>query len=326
MPYRRVDHGFVERMLRIHEELQRGASTNCTKLATSLEVSRKTIVRDIAYMRDRLELPIEFDAKKNTYRYTEHVSSFPTVKVSEGEVFALMVARKALEQYRGTAFHRQLSASFDKLSAGLQDTVSFSHSDELQSVSFKSVGMGRSDAEVFNHLSRAVHHHLEIEFDYRKPGDLNTALRRVRPYHLANRDNLWYLVAFDIARGALRTFAVPRITHVTVSDTTFTRPADFSPEKFFANALGVLGGDRDYRVVIRFTPAVADRVREREWHESQKLREISDGGLELTLQLGALPEIERWVLRWGADAQVLQPKVLRERLKQIVAALSQIYR
>ncbi|MBM3855127.1 MAG: HTH domain-containing protein, partial [Verrucomicrobia bacterium] len=105
----------IERMLRIHEELRRGAFTNCSKLARLLEVSRKTIVRDIAFMRDRLDLPIEFDAPINAYRYTHPVTAFPTVQVTEGELLALLVARKALEQYRGTPFHRQLEVSFEKL-------------------------------------------------------------------------------------------------------------------------------------------------------------------------------------------------------------------
>ena len=74
----------IERMLRIHEELRRGAFTNCTKLAERLEVSRKTIVRDVAFMRDRLDLPIEFDSRINAYRYTHPVSAFPTVQVTEG--------------------------------------------------------------------------------------------------------------------------------------------------------------------------------------------------------------------------------------------------
>jgi len=43
----------LERMLRIHEELRCGTLTNCTKLVKLLEVSRKTVVRDIAFMRDR---------------------------------------------------------------------------------------------------------------------------------------------------------------------------------------------------------------------------------------------------------------------------------
>ena len=316
----------IERMLRIHEELRRGAFTNCTKLAESLEVSRKTVVRDIAFMRDRLELPIEFDSRINAYRYTHPVSAFPTVQVSEGELLALLVARKALEQYRGTPFHRQLEASFEKLTGGLKDRISFSPADELQSVSFKNVGLGKADMVVFNALSRATLRQHEVEFDYRKPGEAKAARRRVQPYHLAHRENLWYLVGHDSERAALRTFALPRISNPAVLKTQFVRPADFSPEKFFANALGVLGGERDYRVVIRFGAAVADRVREREWHESQELRDLPDGRLELQLRLGALPEIERWVLTWGSDAEVVQPKELRERLKATAGTLLRLYR
>lgn len=316
----------IERMLRIHEELQRsGSFTNCTKLARTLEVSRKTITRDIAFMRDRLELPIEFDARINAYRYTHPVSAFPTVQVSEGELLALLVARKALEQYRGTPFHRQLEVSFEKLTAGLKDRISFSPADELRSVSFKNVGLGKADLAVFNLLSGATLRQNEVEFDYRKPGESKTARRRVQPYHLAHRENLWYLVGFDVERDALRTFALPRISQPAVLAAQFVRPPDFSPEKFFANALGVLGGERDYRVVIRFSAAIADRVREREWHESQELRDLPDGRLTLQLRLGALPEIERWVLTWGSDAEVLQPKELRQRLKATAATLLELY-
>src|SRR5688572_23142679 len=266
----------IERMLRIHEELRRGAYTNCTTLAESLEVSRKTVARDIAFMRDRLELPIEFSSQFNAYRYTRPVSAFPTVQISEGELMALLVARKALEQYRGTPFHRQLEVSFEKLTGGLKDRISFSPADELRSVSFKNVGLGKADMAVFNALSGATLRQHEVEFDYRKPGESKTVRRRVQPYHLAHRENLWYLVGFDSERRALRTFALPRISNPAVLKSHFVRPADFSPEKFFANALGVLGGERDHRVVIRFSAAVADRVREREWHESQEMRDLPD--------------------------------------------------
>jgi predicted DNA-binding transcriptional regulator YafY len=313
-------------MLRIHEELRRGAFTNCSKLARTLEVSRKTIVRDVAFMRDRLELPIEFDARINAYRYTHPVSAFPTVQVSEGELLALLVARKALEQYRGTPFHRQLEVSFEKLTGGLKDRISFSPADELQSVSFKNVGLGKADLTVFNALSAATLRQHDVEFDYRKPGEKRTARRRVQPYHLAHRENLWYLVGFDSERKALRTFALPRISNPRTLPTTFVRPPDFSPEKFFANALGVLGGERDYRVIIRFRAGIADRIREREWHESQELRDLPDGRLELHLKLGALPEIERWVLTWGADAEVVQPRELRDRLRATARTMLRLYR
>ena len=312
-------------MLRIHDELRRRALVNCTKLMKALEVSRKTIVRDIAFMRDRLDLPIEYDPLIQAYRYTQPVTAFPTFNVTEGELLALLVAQRALEQYRGTPFHRQLEIAFEKLAGGLRDRISFSPADELRAVSFKNIGLGKTDLTVFNALSSAVLKQLEVAFDYRKPGAGKKSPRRVRPYHLANRENLWYLVGFDLERAALRTFALPRIADVEVTKDAFTRPPDFSPEKFFANALGVMGGSGDYGVVIRFSAIAAERIREREWHESQEMRELPGAALELRLRLGALTEIEQWVLGWGASAEVLEPAELRENIKQTAKALAAKY-
>jgi len=315
----------LERMLRIHEELRRGTPINCTHLVRDLEVSRKTIVRDIAFMRDRLDLPIEYNPQVNAYYYTHPVNAFPAVQVTEGELMALLVARRAVEQYQGTPFHRQLEIAFDKLTGGLKDRISFSPTDELSSVSFKNMGLGKADLTVFNALSAAVLKQQEVSFDYRKPGDARGTRRHVQPYHLSHRQNLWYLIGHDTERAALRTFALPRIAAVRVSTATFVRPQDFSPEKFFANALGVLGGSKDYHVQIRFSARVADRVRERVWHDTQALNALPDGGVVLTLQLGALPEVESWVLSWGDDAEVLAPKELRQRIRKTATALAARY-
>jgi proteasome accessory factor B len=312
-------------MLRLHEAIQAGGYPNCFSLGQELEVSPKTIQRDVDFMRDRMRLPLEYSALHRGFHYTREVKSFPSLAMSEGEMVALLVARKALEQYRGTPFQRQLEASFDKLTGGLKDRISFSPADELQSVSFRNTGLGRADLAVFNALSTAVLRQQAVEFEYRKSGESRAARRRVEPYHLAHRENLWYLVAHDPERGALRTFALPRIGHVKVLNARFTRPADFSPERFFASALGVLGGAGNFRVVVRFSASVADRVREREWHESQELSPLPEGGVELTLRLGALAEVAGWILSWGADAEVLRPPELRRRLAATAAALAERY-
>ncbi|MEO5958080.1 MAG: WYL domain-containing protein [Opitutaceae bacterium] len=325
LPRAQLSRPPLERMLKIHDELRRGTLVNCPKLTKALEVSRKTIVRDIAFMRDRLDLPIEYDPQIQAYRYTHPVNAFPTVHITEGEVLALLVAQRALQQYRGTPFHRQLEIAFEKLAGGLRDRISFSPADELRAVSFKNIGLAKTDLVVFNALSAAVLRSQEVAFAYRKPGDAKQSPRRVRPYHLANRENSWYLIGFDLERAALRTFALPRIADVEVTKTTFTRPADFSPEKFFASALGVLGGAGDYRVVIRFAASVAERVREREWHESQEMRELPGGALELKLRLGALMEAEQWILGWGDAAEVIGPPELRVNMRNTARALAKKY-
>ena len=315
----------LARMLRIHEILQDGRQTNCTKLAEQLEVSAKTIMRDLAFMRDQLDLPCEYEPQTFTWRYAYPVKNFPTVQISEGELLALLVARKALEQYQGTPYHAQLAAAFDKLSAGLNDRISFSPAGTLGNISFHQAGLGRSDLKLFEKLSRAVNESREIAFAYRKPASRATERRRVQPYHLANRENAWYLVGHDLDRGSLRTFAVVRMQALEVAERKFGRPADFSPAKFFGKAFGAFVGTGDYRVTVRFGAAVADQIRERCWHESQETRDLPGGGVEFSVQLGGLDEIVRWIIGWGGDAEVVAPRELRDLVRAKAAAIAARY-
>ncbi|MCD6050235.1 MAG: helix-turn-helix, type 11 domain protein, partial [Verrucomicrobia bacterium] len=85
----------VDRMMRIHQEIKAGKFPNSTSLAHELEVSPKSIQRDLEFMRDRMDLPLAYDQLRKGYYYTEEVSAFPTLQITEGELFALLVAEKA---------------------------------------------------------------------------------------------------------------------------------------------------------------------------------------------------------------------------------------
>ena len=108
-----------QRMMRIHEILQKGRYPNCTCLAEEFEVSSRTVKRDVDFMKCRLNLPIEDDAKRNGYYYTVPVLHLPAISITEAEIFALLVAQKAITQYQGTPFHQPLEAAFRKLSGQL---------------------------------------------------------------------------------------------------------------------------------------------------------------------------------------------------------------
>jgi len=99
-------------MLFIHEQLKRGTYPNCTKLQIEIEAGcTRTILRDIEFMRDQLLLPIEYDPQRRGYYYTRPVENFPGVVVSESELFALLVAQKAVAHYKGTPFYRPLQTA-----------------------------------------------------------------------------------------------------------------------------------------------------------------------------------------------------------------------
>ncbi len=316
----------IDRMMKIHEQLSAGKPANCSTLARLLEVSTKTVQRDLEFMRDRLRLPVDYDASRRAYRYTEPVKSFPTMQVSEGEVFALLVAQRAVEQYKGTPFHAQLARTFEKLTAGLDGHVSFSADVAAAAISFTQVGSGPGNPAVFDVLSRCVLNGHEVAFQYRKPGSKQSDSRRIRPYHLAHRNGLWYVIGFDLARGGIRHFALPRIQQPRQLATRFTRPADFDPAAHFRSAFGASVGEPGGRVVIRFDASAAPFIRERTWHETQQLDPENDGGVTLRMDITDLEEVERWVLSWGRHAEVIEPPALRSSVREAGELVAQRHR
>ena len=88
----------LERMMRIHQAIASGKYPNASTLAREIEVVPKTIHRDIEFMRDRLQLPLAYDDRRYGYYYTEEVSGFPTLQITEGELVALLIEEKALQQ------------------------------------------------------------------------------------------------------------------------------------------------------------------------------------------------------------------------------------
>ena len=311
----------LERMMRIHQAITSGKYPNATKLAAEIEVVTKTIHRDIEFMRERMGLPIEYDTRKFGYFYTEEVNAFPTLKITEGELVALLIAEKALQQYRGTNFEKPLISAFKKMEASLPDTISLNFADWDQSISFRTSAEPILDLQNFDALAKATAGHRQLELNYRKPGSKQAQPRIVDPYHLANINGEWFLFAYDHLRKDIRTFVPSRIQSVRPTGQTFPRPEKFSVEKILRDSFGVHSAQGDYNVVIRFDAYAADYIREKRWHPSQTLRELKDGGVELRLKLSSLGEIQRWILGWGGSAIVIAPPELITSVTKAAQAL-----
>ena len=302
-------------MLRIHQLIQSGSFPNATTLAAELEVSTKSIHRDLEFMRDRLQLPLEFNRARFGYGYTEEVNAFPTVQITEGELFALIVAERALQQYRGTSFEKPLLSAIKKMEQSLPETISLDLAEVERTISFRTRAEPILDLNVFDRLAKATTGSQQLELTYRKPGMQQTEQRVVDPYHLANINGEWFLFAFDHLRKDIRTFVPSRIKSVRETGKIFDRRKQFSLDARLRNSFGVHSGHGAFEVVLRFHKRVADYIREKKWHDSQQLRELADGGVELGLKLSSLLEVERWVLSWGGNATVVSPAELAEAVK-----------
>jgi proteasome accessory factor B len=133
---------------------------------------------------------------------------------------------------------------------------------------------------------------------------------------LANINGEWFLFAYDHLRQDIRTFAPSRIKSLEPTGRTFARPHSFSLEQRLRDSFGVQSGKGRFEVTLHFKPQVADYIREKKWHDSQQLRELPNGAVELHLQLSSLAEIERWVLSWGGNARVVKPPELADEVRR----------
>ena len=315
----------MERMIQIHERLQAQRYPNCRQLAEQFEVSIRTVKRDVDFMKYRLDLPIEYDSRQYGYFYSEEVDQFPNVPLTEAELFALLVAHKAVSQYQGTPYERPLGAAFDKLTARLDGRSSITMSNLEQALSFRPFAPSAVELEDFQILTRGLAESRALQFRYKKLGASRNQTRRVDGYHLVCVDNQWYLIGYDQIRGAMRTFSLARLSDPELLPETFERPADFDINDYLAGSFGIFKAANDFEVVLEFDKWAAQLVSERTWHPSQQFCKLSDGGGRMTLRLDNLEEVERWVLSWGDHCTVVRPKRLVQRILKAGRSLVQKY-
>ncbi len=149
--------------------------------------------------------------------------------------------------------------------------------------------------------------------------------RTVEPYHLACIQNQWYLFGHDVDRREMRTFVLARMRDAVGTGNSFTKSKKFSLKDHLEGSLGVFSSSGTHEVRIRFDKFAAQLVKERIWHSSQQIQELTGGEIEFRMTLSSLNEIEPWVLSWGAHAYVLAPKELRRRLRDIARVQSTQY-
>ena len=103
------------RLLKIDEMIRAKRFPTVRSLAKEFEVSKRTVERDIEFLRDRYEAPIEYDHSKCGYVYTQETFFLKSLFLTDEELFSAAVFEKALRQYRNTPIEGRLKAVFAKL-------------------------------------------------------------------------------------------------------------------------------------------------------------------------------------------------------------------
>lgn len=315
----------IERMLRIHQELKRGLYPNCSTLARELEVSTKTIARDMDFIRDRMLMPVDYHPSKHGYYYTREVESLPTIDISEGELLALSIAQKAMDHYKGTPFEKPLSNALNKLAASLPDTITANLSALSETISFRHGRTSEIEDSLLNTFTRSALDKIEINFEYRKLGARTTESRTLQTYHITNFLGKWYAIGLDSKRNAIRTFLLTRASAAKLTQSTYTVPKSFSAEDYLGSSFGIYSPEGKHRVKIKFLNPISEYISENVWHPSQSVEYHEDNSITVSFNLGSLVEVASWILSWGEDAIALSPQSLRKQLGNTAKKVAALY-
>lgn len=315
------------RIYRIDAYIRNGTYPNVPRLAEKLEVSRRTIERDLAYLRDFMNAPLAYSRERNGYWYSDSFH-LPPLNLSEGEVLALFLGSRVFSQYRGSPYERLIRDAFEKICAALPQTRTLDFTLVNETLSFN-VEPLRGDEqhllETHQILLDAIRDRNTVELDYYTASRDEHNTRRLDPYHLRYHGGAWYLIAYCHWRGQTLIFALDRISNLRPTEQLFQPDPDFDIHAYLDDSLSLERGGQIENVQIRFDPFQARYIRERQWHPSQEITEHPDGSLILVLRLRGLGEVRRWVMSFGSRAEVLAPASLREAVAGDVEAMVGIY-
>jgi len=322
----KLTHPQHERMYAILRAIRDKPYLNASTFVKRFEVNRRTILRDIDYLRDRMHLPIEYDPKKRGYYLSEPIGGMPLLEVRESDLLWLFVGQHLLQQAGTDELAAQVRESFQRISALLGDTVSVQWERLSDLLSSKVSGLGAAEIKTFHAISEGLSRHLELRFDYRKTAGSPVERRHVRPLHSAFVNGQWYLFSHDLKREATRSFVFSRMSKVTVTEKSFDPAGLPGIPELLESGFGVKWSDQEAVTVrLRVSSEIAHLIGERTWHASQKITRRKDGSLMLQLKVNTFRELTNWICSWGPLMEVLEPQELRETVAKTLREAAEVY-
>ena len=151
----------------------------------------------------------------------------------------------------------------------------------------------------------------------------------LQPYAMRVYNQRWYVVGRFKESGNIRNIALDRILRMEITDEEFALPEDFNASDYYAHTVGIFVNEelKPQRVVIRTFGVSTEYMRTLPLHPSQ--REIATNGNESSdfeYHLNLTPELTGKLLSKGDWVEVLEPKSLREEVKNHATAIANLYK
>jgi predicted DNA-binding transcriptional regulator YafY len=306
----------VIRQWKILKTVEAGRYTTTQALADEYSVTERTIRRDIEALQEA-GFPLYDDRQdgRKVWRLVQGYKQKLTQSFTLSELAALYFGKNMLSFLGGAPFAQDLEAAFAKIREALpaKSLPYLSRIQELFAARPEPAKDYSKKKDVIAGLVDATLHQRQVVVSYYSFNSRKTKAYTLDPYRLVYYHGGLYLYARAHEHAEVRTFAVERIEHIDVQDSTFEMPKDFNVSEYARGAFGIAGG-RAETVVLEVDARMAAYVRERVWHESQSLEDRADGSVALRMHVATGFELKAWIKGFLPHIRVIEPLSLRDEI------------
>ena len=306
----------IQRLLRLIAVLQRDEPNTTESLMKDLDVSRRTLFRDLHAL-EEAGFPYSHE-RSFGYRLDKRFH-LPPINLTVPETLGLMMfAKAAIAQRERPMVGSALSAIY-KLISTVPIPIRDVCQDLMSNVSVAPDAQPIGDKEMRYHmlLQRAIDEGRSCRVVYRSPVEQDDTHAVLNPYLLHFVNRAWYVLGYTDVHDDVRMFKLTRISELEITDEAFERPKNFKAEDKLGSAWRMIPEGKEYEVVLEFSKKVATNVSEVRWHVSQEHELLKDGRCRMRFKVDGLSEIAWWVCGYADQVLVLKPPELRDKVEQM---------
>jgi predicted DNA-binding transcriptional regulator YafY len=310
----------MERVYKIYNLLNSRGVVSTDAFLQELDISLATFKRDLAFMKNNLNAPIEWDSYERGYKFGKQGPG-PKFELhgmwfSQEETTALVTMNHLLASLdQGGLIGPHIAPLMTRIDAILGNGETTSK--ELRKrIKLISMGSRKNSSKYFADIGNALlkREMIQILF-YTKDRD-EVEEREVSPQRLIHYRENWYLDAYCHKREALRSFSLDGIRDVVLLNEKCKDISDKDMNEHFTKSYGIFSGGADKTAKLKFSPKASRWVSGESWHPEQRSHVEKDGSYVLEFEYSQDPELIMDILKHGENVEVLEPLELKNKIKK----------
>jgi predicted DNA-binding transcriptional regulator YafY len=311
-----------ERYIWFHSQLKRGRYPKLSQLINRFDISPRQAAREIEFMRTFFSAPIEYSRDRDGYFYSNDSFEFPGIWLSQEEIISLVISKRLSTAIPDRRIKRKIDGCLHKIS----NYTDFDPAQLEKKISLKNIHYYEVEPGIYESCLYAVIHDRKLRIHYQSAHSGEKTERTISPLHLLLYLGNWHLIAHCHTRDELRDFVLSRILEIDIlADKVEERTKRDDIKEIIEGHYGIFLQGEERMVSLRFTGKSAAMVRKQVWFPGQKITAQGEDSVVLQFPVSDFRELIGDILRFGAEADVLEPAELRDQIRATIAILSKIY-